>query len=79
MQPAVVRLRVGLEWGDKKCIQNFEEVRMGGRGEGKIRWFCSLHSSFLLGLLLNPEDGGDVLLPNVNLPSTDYTVLYPRR
>jgi hypothetical protein len=33
----------------------------------------------LLGLFLNPEDGGDMFLRNVSRLSTDYTALYPRR
>jgi hypothetical protein len=34
---------------------------------------------FSLGLLLKPEDGGDVCLRNVGLLSPEYTALYPRR
>jgi hypothetical protein len=40
---------------------------------------CVLHAGFLLGLLFNPEDGGDMFLPDVGWLSTDYTALYPRR
>jgi hypothetical protein len=33
----------------------------------------------LLGLIFNPEDGGDMILRNVGWCSADYNVLYPRR
>jgi hypothetical protein len=32
----------------------------------------------LLGLLFNPEDGGDMFLRNFGWLSTDYTALYDR-
>jgi hypothetical protein len=32
----------------------------------------------LLGLVLEPEDGGDMFLPNVGRLTTDYTALYLR-
>jgi hypothetical protein len=32
-----------------------------------------LHAGFFFGLISNPEDGGDMFLPDV------YTKLYPRR
>jgi hypothetical protein len=35
------------------------------------------HTSFLLGLFLNPEDGGDMFLRNFERLSADYTALYP--
>jgi hypothetical protein len=35
------------------------------------------HAGILLGLF-DPEDGGDMFLPNVSGISTDYMVLYPR-
>jgi hypothetical protein len=37
------------------------------------------HACFLLGLLLDPEGGGDIFLRNVSWIPTDYTALYPRR
>jgi hypothetical protein len=37
----------------------------------------SLHAGFMLGLFLDLENGCDVFLRNVDLFSTDYTVLYP--
>jgi hypothetical protein len=37
------------------------------------------HMTFLHGLLFSPEDGGDMLLNNMHLLSSDYTVLHPRR
>jgi hypothetical protein len=41
---------------------------------------CSLlHGGFFFGLFFNTEDGGDMLLRNVGLFSTDYTALYSRR
>jgi hypothetical protein len=36
-----------------------------------------LHVGFLLGLF-NPEDGGNMFVPNVDRLLTDYTALYPR-
>jgi hypothetical protein len=39
---------------------------------------CLLHASFLLGLLFNHEDGGDMFLRNIGWLSTDYAALYPR-
>jgi hypothetical protein len=40
--------------------------------------YCLLHASFLLGILFNPEDGGDMFLRNVGWFSTDYIAIYPR-
>jgi hypothetical protein len=40
--------------------------------------FC-LHTGLLLGLFINPEDGGDMFLQKVGWLSTDYIALYPRR
>jgi hypothetical protein len=37
------------------------------------------HAGFLLGLVFDPEDGGDMLMRNVGCLSTDYTALYPRK
>jgi hypothetical protein len=36
--------------------------------------FCLLH----VGLVFNPEDGGDTFLQNSGWLSTDYMALYPR-
>jgi hypothetical protein len=36
-----------------------------------------LHAGFMLGVLFDPEDGGDIFLRNVGRLSTDYTALYP--
>jgi hypothetical protein len=36
-------------------------------------------ADFLLRLLFDPEDGGDVCLREVGWLSTDYTTLHPRR
>jgi hypothetical protein len=36
-----------------------------------------LHIIFLLGVFLDPEDGGDMFLRNVGGLSTDYTALCP--
>jgi hypothetical protein len=37
------------------------------------------NAGYFVGLFFNPEDGGDMFLPNVNGLSTDSTVLSPRR
>jgi hypothetical protein len=37
------------------------------------------HYHFSLGLLFNPEVGGNMFLRNFGWLSTDYTALYPRR
>jgi hypothetical protein len=37
------------------------------------------HAGFLLGLLVDPDDGGDVFLRNVGWLSTGYIAFYPRR
>jgi hypothetical protein len=37
-----------------------------------------LHADFLLHLLFNPEDGGDMFLQNVGWLSIGYILLYPR-
>jgi hypothetical protein len=39
----------------------------------------SYHAGFLLGLIFETEDRGDIFLRNVGWLSTDYTALYPRR
>jgi hypothetical protein len=33
----------------------------------------------MLGLFVDPEDGGEIVLRNFDPLSTDYTELYPRR
>jgi hypothetical protein len=36
-------------------------------------------AGFLLGVIFDPEDGGDIFLRNIGWLSTDYMALYPRR
>jgi hypothetical protein len=38
-----------------------------------------VHADLLLGLFFDPEDGGDIFLRIVGLPSVDYMALYLRR
>jgi hypothetical protein len=38
-----------------------------------------LQAGFILGLVFDPEDGGDIFLRNACSLSTDYTALYPRK
>jgi hypothetical protein len=40
---------------------------------------CRLHSGFLLGYLLDQEDGEDIFLQNVCFLSLDNRTLHPRR
>jgi hypothetical protein len=54
----------------------------GSMGTSKLQQSsicCPLHIGFLLTLLFEPEDGGDMLLRNVGWLSTDYTLLCSRR
>jgi hypothetical protein len=44
----------------------------------KVNWQLCLPSDFLLGLFLDPKDGGDMFLRNVCWLWTDYTALYRR-
>jgi hypothetical protein len=37
------------------------------------------NAGFFLGVSFNPEVEGDIFLRNVDIYSTDYTKLYPRR
>jgi hypothetical protein len=65
----------------------YSSIRNGGSHTGGYEQFyllgyntcCLFHSGFLLSLLFNPEDEGDMLLRNVGLLSTDYTALNRRR
>jgi hypothetical protein len=41
--------------------------------------YRALLAGFLPGIFFGPEDGGDIFLRNVDLPSTDYRALSPRR
>jgi hypothetical protein len=45
----------------------------------KPSWAGCQHSRFLLSLLLDPEDGGNMFLRKVGWLSPDYTALYPTR
>jgi hypothetical protein len=45
-------------------------------GESKTSFL--LHADFSLGLLLNPDDGGDMFHRNVDWLSSSYTALHPR-
>jgi hypothetical protein len=38
-----------------------------------------LYAGFLLGLFFSLEDGGDMLLQNIDRIPVDYSALYPRR
>jgi hypothetical protein len=40
---------------------------------------CLLHDGFLLSLIFDLEDGGDMFLRNVGRLSPEYKALYPRR
>jgi hypothetical protein len=40
---------------------------------------CRLHTGFLLGLLLNPENGSDIFLWSGGSLSSDHIELYPRK
>jgi hypothetical protein len=44
----------------------------------KLAELC-FHAGFLLGFLLDLEDGGDMFLGNDGSLSAHYTALYPRR
>jgi hypothetical protein len=52
-------------------------IYTNGRTDAVCSACCLLHAGFLLGLLRDPEGGGDV--PPKRRISPDYTTLYPRR
>jgi hypothetical protein len=47
--------------------------------ETSVKNVAMLHAGFLLGLIFDPEDGGDIFLQNIHSLSTVYTALYSRR
>jgi hypothetical protein len=50
------------------------------RNQCKSRWQEEgSHTGFLLGILFDPDDGGDIFLQNVGRLSTDYMTLYPTK
>jgi hypothetical protein len=57
-------------WGTMPCNPLTVSSKVASR---------SFHTSFLLGLLFDPEDVGAIFLRNVSRLSMDYTTLYPRR
>jgi hypothetical protein len=61
-------------WFDHSEINCDEYKLWSRRFEGTYR----LHLQGLLGVFLDPEDGGDIPLRNVGWHSTDCTALYPR-
>jgi hypothetical protein len=64
--PLKINRRFGLT-----CRLHFEDRRS--------RAFFIFHADFLLGILFDPEDGGDIFLRNFGRFLMDYTALYPRR
>jgi hypothetical protein len=38
-----------------------------------------IHAALLLGILFDPEDGGDIFHQNIGWLPKKYTALYPRR
>jgi hypothetical protein len=67
--------------GPLKVSRRFGETcRIHSQGQIQKRTACYLlHVGFVLGLFFDSEDGDDILLQNVDLLSTDYITLYPRR
>jgi hypothetical protein len=45
----------------------------------KQSYSCHLLSHLFLGLVFDPEDGGDMFFRNIGSLSADYAVLYPKR
>jgi hypothetical protein len=54
-------------------------LHLQGRGMSRARNQRESRWQAELGLLSDPEDGGDMFLRNAGCLSTDYTALYPRR
>jgi hypothetical protein len=50
---------------------------MDYKGKTYVCWL--LHAGFLLSLLIEREDVGDIFLENIGCLSPDYTPLYARR
>jgi hypothetical protein len=68
-------LKVNRGFGGTRCLQ------LQGRRISQAEQLClpsAFHSSFLLGLFFDSEDGSDMLFRNVSWLLTDYTGLYPR-
>jgi hypothetical protein len=70
-----VQMRVSLRW--------LWRVLCSGMWRRVVRWKQSsawwlLQAGFLLGLFLDPKDGGEIFLRNICWISTDYTEWYPR-
>lgn len=47
--------------------------------KGTCSAWCLLHTDFLFGLILNPEEGGNMVLRNTGRLSPEYMAVYPRR
>jgi hypothetical protein len=65
-------------------LQNWRVSQARNRHEADskqmlINSCCLLYAVFLLGLLFNTEDGGDMFLRNVGWLSMDYTAFYARK
>lgn len=43
--------------------------------KGKTFVCCLFHADFLISLLIEREDGGDIFLQNIRCLSADYTVI----
>jgi hypothetical protein len=70
-------------WSTLKVNRRFggtSRLHLQGRRISLTEPAChQLSSRFLLGLFIDPKNGGDMLLWNVNWFSTDFTALCPKR
>jgi hypothetical protein len=64
-------------WDITSCSPLSVNRRFGGTCRFHLALVTCFNPGFLVGLFLDPEDGGDVFSWNVCWLPTDYTALYP--
>jgi hypothetical protein len=71
-------MKRSMSWDITRCSQ-LKINRRFGRKYFQNSTCYLLHAGFLLGLFYDTKNRGDMILRNVSLLQTDYTVMFPRR